>query len=158
MPIIFLALGTNLGDREKNLRKALAAMPPKVRVVLVSSVLETEPWGFENQPSFLNQVIRAETDLSPLDLLRHLKSLETELGRKPTFRYGPRLIDLDILFYDDLILETSELTIPHPYLHKRNFVLIPLAEIAPELFHPVLKKTIQELLDLREDTTSVSSL
>ncbi|NJN44873.1 MAG: 2-amino-4-hydroxy-6-hydroxymethyldihydropteridine diphosphokinase [Anaerolineae bacterium] len=143
----YLALGTNLGDRLANLKGAIAALPPTVRVIRESSVYETEPWGFENQPNFLNQVIEAETTLPPTDLLHHLKSLENQLGRKPSFQFGPRLIDLDILFYDDLVLDTLALSIPHPRLHERAFVLIPLADIAPDFIHPVYQKTIRELLE-----------
>jgi len=145
--MIFLSLGTNLGDRAANLRSAIAMLTPAVRVARESPIYETAPWGFEDQPNFLNMVIEAETDLAPLDLLKYLKALENELGREPTFRYGPRLIDLDILFYDDLILQKPELTIPHPHLHERVFVLIPLADLAPNFIHPVFQKTIQQLLD-----------
>jgi 2-amino-4-hydroxy-6-hydroxymethyldihydropteridine diphosphokinase len=145
--MIFLSLGTNLGDRAANLRSAISALAPAMRVVRESSIYETAPWGFEDQSYFLNMVVEAETDLAPLDLLKYLKTLETELGRTPTFRYGPRLIDLDILFYDELILQKPELTIPHPRLHERAFVLVPLADLAPNFIHPVLQKTIQQLLD-----------
>ena len=145
--MIFLSLGTNLGDRAANLRSAVSALAPPMRVVRESSIYETAPWGFEDQSHFLNMVVEAETDLAPLDLLKYLKTLETELGRTPTFRYGPRLIDLDILFYDELILQKPELTIPHPRLHERAFVLVPLADLAPNFIHPVLQKTIQQLLD-----------
>lgn len=145
--MIFLSLGTNLGDRAANLRSAISALAPSMRVVRESSIYETAPWGFEDQSHFLNMVVEAETDLAPLDLLKYLKTLETELGRTPTFRYGPRLIDLDILFYDELILQKPELTIPHPRLHERAFVLVPLADLAPNFIHPVLQKTIQQLLD-----------
>jgi len=145
--MIFLSLGTNLGDRAANLRSAVSALAPAMRVMRESSIYETAPWGFEDQSHFLNMVVEAETDLAPLDLLKYLKTLETELGRTPTFRYGPRLIDLDILFYDELILQKPELTIPHPRLHERAFVLVPLADLAPNFIHPVLQKTIQQLLD-----------
>ena len=144
---IYLSLGTNLGDRAANLQAAIVMLSPAVHVLAQSPIYETAPWGYEDQPDFLNQVIEAETELGPPDLLAHLKNIETELGRQPTFRYGPRLIDLDILFYDDLVLETPELTIPHPQFHKRTFVLAPLADLAPALRHPVLGKTVCEFLE-----------
>jgi len=155
--MIFLSLGTNLGDRKANLVNAIAAMWPSIRVLQESPVYETAPWGYEEQPSFLNQIIQGETVLPPLDLLHSLKKLETELGREPSFRYGPRLIDMDILFYDDLVFRTPELTIPHPHLHKRAFVLVPMADIAPDFVHPVMQKNIQQLLDhlSHEDIQSV---
>ena len=143
---IYISLGTNLGDRLANLQAALAALPPIVLMQAASPIYETEPWGYSDQPAFLNQVISAETQLEPLDLLPHLKRLETELGRTPTFRYGPRLIDMDILFYDDILLATPGLEIPHPRLHERAFVLVPLVDLAPDFRHPRLGKTLQELL------------
>ena len=144
---VFLALGTNLGDRQANLAAAAAGLPPRVRPEAFSPIYETEPWGYADQPAFLNQVIRAETDLSPADLLAWLKGLEEKLGREPGFRYGPRLIDLDILIYDDLQLSTPELTIPHPRLAERAFVLVPLADLAPGWVHPGLGKTVEEMLE-----------
>ena len=143
---VYLALGSNLGDRMANLRAAISALPPFVCVLACSPIYETEPWGFADQPAFLNQVLLGETSLPPADLLRHLKSLEATLGRKPIIRYGPRQIDIDILFYDDLLLETPTLTLPHPRLHERGFVLAPLADIAPDLLHPRLCKSVRELL------------
>jgi 2-amino-4-hydroxy-6-hydroxymethyldihydropteridine diphosphokinase len=145
--IAYLALGTNLGDRLDNLRTAIAALAPEIDTLDESRVYETEPWGYADQPPFLNMALRAATELSPRGLLGRLKSLEATLGRIPTFRNGPRLIDLDILFYDDLILETPPLIIPHPRLHARAFVLVPLAEIAPRFVHPVLAFSVEQLLE-----------
>jgi 2-amino-4-hydroxy-6-hydroxymethyldihydropteridine diphosphokinase len=143
--IVYLALGTNLGDRPANLQVALEALPPQVDVLASSPVYRTPPWGITDQPAFLNQAARAGTTLDPGALLKHLKDIEHKLGRIPGIRYGPRVIDLDILFYDDLVLDQPGLTIPHPRLHERAFVLVPLADLAPDLRHPILGTTIIEL-------------
>ncbi len=143
---IYLGLGTNLGDRLANLQHAREALPPEVRVLCTSSIYETEPWGYRDQPAFLNQVLEGTTQLSPGALLQHLKGIEIKMGRQSTFRYGPRLVDLDILFYGDQVVDLPGLAIPHPHLAERAFVLVPLAEIAPELRHPASQQTIKEML------------
>ena len=142
---IYLALGSNLGDRLANLKQAIASLTPQMEVKAKSAVYETPPWGYEDQPKFLNQVIKAKTYLEPEQLLKHLKRLEVALGRKESFPNGPRLIDMDILFYDDLVLNTGSLSIPHPRLHERGFVLLPLMDINPDLVHPVNKKSVREM-------------
>jgi 2-amino-4-hydroxy-6-hydroxymethyldihydropteridine diphosphokinase len=145
--LVYLGLGTNLGDRPANLAAARAGLAPDVSILKASPIYESPPWGYLNQPAFLNQVLLVETLLTPVDLLAYLKDLEVRLGRLPSVRYGPRQIDIDILFYDQLILEIAGLSIPHPQLAVRAFVLAPLADLAPDLVHPVLKVTIRELLD-----------
>ncbi len=144
--IVYLGLGTNLDDRASNLKPALERLAPQVLPLAESPVYQTPPWGHANQPDFLNQVIRASTSLSPHTLLAHVKAIENEMGREKTFRNGPRLIDLDILLYNTQIIQTTALTIPHPRLHERAFVLVPLADLAPGLQHPVLEETISALL------------
>jgi len=154
---VYIALGTNLGDRSANLDSALASLPPAVNILSSSPVYETPPWGYLRQSSFLNQVVKCETYLTPEDLLDYLKAIEKRLGRKPTFLFGPRTIDLDVLFYDDLVLETSSLTIPHPRLDERAFVLVPFADLDSDMIHPVSGKSIKELLE-SVDTSGVELL
>lgn len=149
---VFLALGTNLGNRIANLNAAIDALSPMVKAQDRSPVYETDPWGYINQPAFLNQVLKAKTHLSPGNLLAYLKQIETRLGRVTTVRYGPRLIDLDILFYGTQILDTPLLTIPHPLLHKRAFVLVPLADLAPDLYHPIRGEIVTEMLATVQST------
>jgi 2-amino-4-hydroxy-6-hydroxymethyldihydropteridine diphosphokinase len=153
---VYLSLGSNLGDREKNLRTTIAALADaKVRVTRVSSLYETEPVDLREQPWFLNCVVQAETGISVLDLLRALRGIESRMGSKKLVPKGPRLIDLDILLYGDQSIDTPELQVPHPRMLLRRFVLIPLAEIAPTLKHPLWKGTASELLADLSDASVV---
>jgi 2-amino-4-hydroxy-6-hydroxymethyldihydropteridine diphosphokinase len=144
--IAYLALGSNMGNRLANLKNAISNLTPQMDVKKKSLVYETPPWGYTDQPAFLNQVVMVKTYMEPDALLSHLKRLETALGREPNFQNGPRVIDIDILFYDDVIIDSPPLAIPHPRLHQRGFVLVPLNEIEPELIHPVFGKPVSELL------------
>jgi 2-amino-4-hydroxy-6-hydroxymethyldihydropteridine diphosphokinase len=145
MHIVYIALGTNLGERSANLQEATRMLEKAVKTRRLSPIYETPPWGYLDQPAFLNQVLEVETDLSPQDLHSYTKQVESRVGRTKTFRFGPRKIDLDILFYDDLVLETENLAIPHPRIEGRGFVLVPMSDLAPDLRHPVLGKTILQL-------------
>jgi len=145
LAIAYLCLGSNLGDREENLRQALALLSPKADVEKLSAIYETEPVGYKAQPLFLNLICRIATDLPPDQLLWFAKKIETEMGRTPSFPNAPRIVDIDILLYEGTIMETRNLTIPHPRLKDRAFVLIPLTEIAPKLIHPRLGKSIAQL-------------
>ena len=145
LTIAYLCLGSNQGNRKENLCHALALLSAKANLEEMSSVYETEPVGYKEQPLFLNLVCRITTDLPPDELLSFIKDIETEMGRIPSFPDAPRIIDIDILFYDNTIMETQNLTIPHPRLKDRAFVLIPLTEIAPDLIHPEEGKSIAQL-------------
>jgi len=152
--LAYVGIGSNLGDKIEQCRKAISEILAihGHRLLAQSSFYKTQPMGYPDQDWFINGVIQIETDLGPLELLRKLKEIESKMGRKETFRWGPRVIDLDLLLYDDLEMKTDELEIPHPQLTRRQFVLIPLVEINPDLIHPAFKKTMRELLlEIKED-------
>ena len=160
MARVFLGLGSNLGDRVETIRKAMEMISkiPGVSASSSSSLYETEPVGISDQPMFVNAVLEIETDLSPEELFSKLKDIESELGRTETIRWGPRIIDIDILLFGDRVIEERDLTIPHPEMTKRGFVLVPLCEIAPEIKHPKLKKTIREIADGLGDISGVEKI
>ncbi len=147
MSLIYLSLGSNLNDRFANLRRAIDELQQYVAVTAISPVFVTEPWGDTDQPPFLNICVAVAGDLSPHEMLHRAKEIERKMGREKTRHWGPRLIDIDILFYDRLILQDDELTIPHPHIAERAFVLAPLAEIIPDFRHPQTNLTVQEMLD-----------
>jgi 2-amino-4-hydroxy-6-hydroxymethyldihydropteridine diphosphokinase len=154
MKTVYLGLGTNLGDRERNLEAALEKLAaPDLRILRISSVYETAPVGTDDPHWFLNLVVEAETDLFPMQLLWRTGKIEHSLGRVRTAVNGPRTIDIDILLYGRAVIHSPSLEVPHPRMHQRRFVLAPLAELAPELRHPVMRKTIRELLDAAPEQT-----
>jgi len=146
---IYIGIGSNIGERKENIEKSLKILNSVegIDVVSVSSLYDTEPYGYDEQPRFLNSAVKISSSLEPIPLLGKLKEIEKEMGREKGFKWGPRIIDLDILFYDNIILNEEGLIIPHPELHKRWFVLKPLNDIAPSFEHPLLKKTVQQLLE-----------
>ena len=157
MKRVYLSFGSNLGDGAARLRQALAMLPGAgVKVARVSSFYKTQPVDFNPQPWFANCVAEAQTDLLPLGLLRRLKGIERALGRRPGgVAKGPRAIDIDILLYGDAVVQSAELTVPHPRLEQRRFVLVPLSEIAPEVRHPVTELTVREMLARTNDQHEV---
>lgn len=157
MHVAYIGFGSNIGDRLGHIRNAVRALSKTEGITLqeISSIYKTDPVGYEAQAHFLNGVAAIQTDLPPLSLLHTLKDIETAVGRQHRIRWGPREIDLDILIYGDMCLQTEKLVIPHPEMHLRRFVLVPLVEIAPNLMHPVFQATVQTLLDSLEDDKSV---
>ena len=154
-----LCLGSNLGDREKNLEQAHSLLKEEgIRIIQLSSVYETQPVDLHSQPWFYNQVIEIETGIAPPGLLNLIKRIEKLMGRNTLIQKGPRVIDIDILLAEDKIIHTKELSIPHPRLDKRNFVLIPFAEISPQTVHPLLKENIQTLLVRSSDRLTVKPI
>ena len=147
--IVYLGFGSNLGDKEANCRCALEeiAAAPSNTIQTISSLYKTEPVGYREQDWFVNCVAAVKTTLAPYRLVHFLQTIEKQMGRTKTFNMGPRLIDLDILFYGSLAMAETDLTIPHPRLHERGFVLAPLTEIAPDVVHPILHKTVKELFE-----------
>ena len=143
---VYLGLGSNMGDRLQNIKQAVKMISGFATIEKLSSIYETEPVGFKEQPDFFNAACRISTELSPHDLLNNLKKIEAASGRKTSFPNAPRPIDIDILFYDNEIITTADLIIPHPPVPDRAFVLVPLAEIEPDLVHPQSRKTVRELL------------
>ncbi len=154
--MLFLLLGANLNDRAQTLRRATDLIGERVgTVVQRSGLYETAPWGVTDQPAYLNQVLTVETTLEPEAVLQQTQKIEEELGRVRQQKWRARIIDVDILYYDALIVQTDTLTIPHPYLHQRRFTLVPLAEVAPNFTHPILGKTTVDLLAECTDTGEV---
>lgn len=146
MSLSYIGIGSNLGNRHDNCLHAIELLEKRgITVQKRSSLYETEPWGVKNQPRFINIVVQIKTTLKPKELLRLLKDIEKEIGRQYSFRWGPRIIDLDILLFNTLVMNEEDLKIPHPFLHEREFVLRALNEIAPDVIHPVFRKSIDEL-------------
>lgn len=145
--VIFLGLGSNVGDKKQNLEKAIGELGEKISDIHVSKFYETEPWGYTKQDKFLNAAIRGKTFLAPPELLGLIKLVEKKIGRIKRFKWGPREIDIDILFYDDLVYKDKSITIPHPFIQERKFVLDPLMDLDPDFIHPVLKKTIRQIYE-----------
>lgn len=156
---VFLLLGSNLGDRPQVLASAREAIAAQAgHLVCQSAIYETEPWGITDQPAFLNQVLEIATSLLPEDLLRIMLNIEHDLGRVRYERWGARVIDIDMLYFGQTIMDSARLTLPHPRIQDRRFVLAPLAEIAPDFLHPLLRKTSSDLLRDCPDTSAVSKL
>ena len=146
MATAYLGLGSNLGERDEHLHNAVGLLGDSLKLIHISSVYETEPWGYVDQPPFLNLVCEVGTDQTAHQVLRTAKEVERQVGRSPTHRYGPRVLDIDLLLYGDQVISTESLTVPHPGMAERAFVLVPLAEIASTQVHPVIGLSVGELL------------
>jgi len=153
---VFIGIGANIGPVRENFAKALKSIEKRARVVSVSSLYESNPVGPQDQPKFTNAVIKVETELAPFELLDRLKEIEREIGRKKTKRWGPRVIDLDIIFYGDLVINTDSLVIPHPRAHERRFVLEPLLEIEPTAWHPAKDMAVKDICSGLGDSQAIS--
>ncbi len=157
---VYIGLGSNLGNKKENIQRALDLLnnTEGILILKVSSLYETEPVGYEDQDWFINAVAQIETSIPPQEILKIFKEIETQIGREESIRWGPRKIDLDILFYDQLIYKSSDLEIPHPRLHERAFMLVPLAEINKELIHPIYNKSINALISELNITKKVNKI
>jgi 2-amino-4-hydroxy-6-hydroxymethyldihydropteridine diphosphokinase len=159
MKSVYLLLGTNLGDRFDNLEKAVQLLAQQTgEVTQKSAVYETAPWGVNDQPPFLNQVVNLQTEMAPDVLLEKVLDIEQQLGRKRLRKWGERLIDIDILYFEDMIINAERLQVPHPELHNRRFTLVPLQEIAPDFIHPIFAQTTTELLEECPDKLEVKQV
>lgn len=144
---VYVAFGTNIGDKNKNIEKAIEMMKDRgLKVIKMSQIYKTEPYGYTEQPEFLNGVLEVLTDLDAVNVLKILLEIEKDMGRVREFKWGPRIIDLDILFFNDEIIDEKDLKVPHPDMQNREFVLKPLCDIAPNFIHPVLKKSVKDML------------
>lgn len=156
----YIGIGSNIGKKIENCKKAIELLKenPQIKIAKISDFYETEPVGYKEQEWFVNGTVEIETDLNPQELLLLCQTIESELGREKKIKYGPRIIDLDILLYNNDIIDKTELKIPHPEMHKRRFVLEPLSDIAPDAVHPVLKKTIVELLESLTEKVAINKI
>ncbi len=153
---VFVSLGSNVGNRKENLKQALLYLKQNNQILHISSVYETAPWGNADQGNFLNQIAEIASDYKPAELLEFLQDIESQMGREPSeMRYQPRVIDIDILFYEHIIITSPALMIPHPLIHERRFILVPMVEIAEKFVHPVLGRTMKELLDRCDDDLEI---